>query len=674
MARVLPPITADDLSSFRWVDHVRLSPRGDELSYQLSWADVDARQNRARLVVMPLRSEAPARELPAMGSRDHSQEWSPDASKLAFLSRQGPRDQLFVMSGDGTGAQELTSIPDGVLTVRWSPDGSQLAFRALVLGDAGAVVDDPRPPGDEERVRRPPVARVVRGLDYRRDGSGYLDGRRAHLFVLPPSGGEARQLTTGDWDVEDFDWAPDGRRLVVLGDAEPGADLRRDRKLYSLDLSGNLSELVSGSRLLNPAWSPRGDLIAFLGPLGEDGGSHERVWLVPAAGGEARCLTLGFDRTVGDSVLTDMRAGHATRLCWSDSGDRVFFQASGPGTVDVCSVDLEGSVTTELLAGERVAYDFDFRQGKLVACLTEPCSPGEVFLAKGGEITRLTEANPWLSQRHVAMPERLQFTAPDGLALEGWLLQPPGLDETQKRPLVMQIHGGPHGQYGWAFFHEFQVLAGMGFSVFYVNPRGSDGYGEEFKRAVVRDWGGADYEDLMTALDQLIERKGFVDESRMGVAGGSYGGYMTNWIIGHTDRFAAAVAMRSLSNLVSEYAQHDIVLWGQLELGPPPWQDLDELWRRSPIRYVDRMRTPLLLTHGEMDLRCAISQAEELFGALRLLEREVELVRFPGESHDLSRGGRPDRRLERLRRVTGWFASHLLQQAAQAEPVTAPSA
>jgi dipeptidyl aminopeptidase/acylaminoacyl peptidase len=228
----------------------------------------------------------------------------------------------------------------------------------------------------------------------------------------------------------------------------------------------------------------------------------------------------------------------------------------------------------------------------------------------------------------------------------------------------MEIHGGPHGQFGWSFFHEFQVLAGMGFCVLYVNPRGSDGYGEEFKRAVVRDWGGKDYEDLMTALDQLIERGSFVDEGRLGVGGGSYGGYLTNWIIGHTDRFAAAVAMRSLSNLVSEYAQHDIVLWGQLELGPPPWSSPDELWRRSPIRYVDRIRTPLLLTHGEMDLRCAISQAEELFGALRLLGREVELVRFPGESHELSRSGRPDRRLERLRRVTGWFGRWLLAEEA----------
>jgi dienelactone hydrolase len=203
------------------------------------------------------------------------------------------------------------------------------------------------------------------------------------------------------------------------------------------------------------------------------------------------------------------------------------------------------------------------------------------------------------------------------------------------------------------------MLAGMGYVVLCVNPRGSDGYGERFRREVVRDWGGKDYADLMSALDQLIERTGYIDTNRLGIGGGSYGGYMTNWVIGQTDRFSAAVAMRSISNLVSEYAQHDIVLWGVLELGVPPWPDLDELWKRSPIRYVKNIRTPLLLTHGEMDLRCAISQAEELFGAMRLLGKTVEMVRFPEESHDLSRAGRPDRRVERLRRIAGWYERFL---------------
>ena len=654
-----PPLTPDDLALFRWVDHVRLSPEADRLAYQVGWADPLARRNRGRVVVAGVEPGAPAWEL-GEGRRDHSPEWSPDGAQIAYLGRRGPRDQLFVCPAGGGPARQLTSIQDGVLAVRWAPDGGSLAFVARVVGDPEAAVEDPRPPEGEEQARRAPVARVVRRLDYKRDGVGFTDGRYAHLFVVPAAGGEALQLTSGAWGVDGFDWAPDGEKLVVVGDAEPDADLRRASRVYLVDLEGGRRAVAQGPQMTAPAWSPQGDLIAYVAPAVDDGGRHERVWVVAPGGGEPRCLTATLDRSAAGSVVTDMRAGSGARLGWSTGGDRVFFLAGGPGLVELCSVDLAGRVEVELAGERRALYDFDVRAGTVAACVSDPASPGEVVVARDGEERRLTDANPWLRERFVALPERHVFTAGDGRRVEGWLLRPPGFEAGRKHPLVMQVHGGPHSQFGWTFFHEFQVLAGLGFLVFYVNPRGSDGYGEDFRRAVVRDWGGRDYEDLMAALDQLIERTGFVDEARMGVAGGSYGGFMTNWIVGHTDRFAAAVAMRSLTNLVSEYAQHDIVLWGQLELGPPPWPELEELWRRSPIRYVRDIRTPLLLLHGEMDLRCAVSQAEELFGALRLLGREVEMVRFPGESHDLSRGGRPDRRVERLRRIAEWFRRHLL--------------
>ena len=321
-------------------------------------------------------------------------------------------------------------------------------------------------------------------------------------------------------------------------------------------------------------------------------------------------------------------------------------------------MDLEGNLREEA-GGQRRIYDFDTASGVLAFCASDARDPGELFMLAHGAEARVTDLNPWLHDRYIAEPEQHYFTAPDGWKLEGWVLKPPGHDPGRLHPAVLEIHGGPHAQYGWTFFHELQILAGMGFVVFYMNPRGSDGYGERFRREVVRDWAGKDYIDIMSSLDQVIERTGYIDTKRLGVGGGSYGGYMTNWIIGHTDRFGAAVAMRSISNLVSEYSQHDIVLWGMLQMGPPPWPDLDELWRRSPIRYVQNMHTPLLLTAGEMDLRCAMSQSEELFGAMRLLGKTVELVRFPEESHDLSRNGRPDRRVERLRRIGAWFERYL---------------
>ena len=657
------PLTAEDLTRFRWIDHVRLSPSGHLVAYEVSWADAEARQNKGRVMVGSLEPGAPARELRADVRRDHAPEWSPDGSRIGFLGRQGARDQLFVAPADAGQAVQLTAVPDGVLAAQWSPDGASLAFLASVVGDPAGVVDDPRPPEGEDQARRPPVARVARRLDYKRDGVGYLDGRNAHLFVVAATGGQPRQLTAGAWSVGGFTWAPDGRALAVVGDAGPDADLRMTNRLYRVDLAGVRQELAAGLDMAEPAWSPRGDMIAVVAPTATDGGRLDRIWVVPAEGGEPRCLTSDLDRSVGGSVATDMRAGHGFRLRWSRAGDRLYFQASGAGVAEVLSVDLAGRVRVELPARRRAVYDFDVDGDLIAACVGDASTPGDVLLSRQGLEQRLTDSNPWLRDRFVAEPERHTFTAADGLEIEGWLLKPPGFDPDRKYPLVMEIHGGPHSQYGFAFFHELQILAGMGFLVLITNPRGSAGYGEAFQRACVRDWGGRDYEDLMAALDQLIERTGFVDEARLGVGGGSYGGFMTNWIVGHTDRFAAAVTMRSISNLVSEFAQHDIVLWGESEIGPRPWPDPDELWGRSPIRYVRDISTPLLILHGEMDLRCAFSQAEELFGALRLLGKEVEMVRFPGESHDLSRGGRPDRRIERLQRITSWFADHLLAES-----------
>jgi dipeptidyl aminopeptidase/acylaminoacyl peptidase len=669
------PIGAEDLYRFRWIDHIRLSRDGERVAYQLGWADAEARQNRSRVVVRRLLEPEPI-EPTGAPRRDHSPEWSPDGRHLAFMSRVGPVDQLFVMDLAGGETRQLSSVAEGAASPLWSPDGSRIAFIGTVLSDPDAVVDDPRPPETRDQLRRPPVARIARRLDYKHDGQGFVDGRYHHLFVVSALGGNVTQLTAGAWDVNGFDWSPDGARLVVSGNAEPGADLQREQNLYVVDLAGNRHRFGGGLYLGNPSWSPRGDLIAFIAPNGLEAGLLERLWVVPLSGeGGPRCLTSGFDQAVTDSIITDMRAGHGSRLTWSAEGDRVYFLASGPGVTTLYSSDLEGNVRQEA-GGQRRIYDFDLAHGVLAFAVSDTHHPGELHILTQGAEARLTDLNPWLHDRYVAQPERLQFTAPDGWGIEGWVLKPDGMDPQKRHPLVLEVHGGPHGQYGWAFFHELQVLAGMGYVVLYLNPRGSDGYGERFRCEVVRDWGGKDYVDLMSALDQVIERTGYVDTTRMGIGGGSYGGYMTNWAIGQTDRFSAAVSMRSISNLVSEYSQHDIVLWGTLQLGPPPWPDLDELWRRSPIRYVKNIKTPLLLTCGEMDLRCAISQSEELFGAMRLLGKTVELIRFPDESHDISRNGRPDRRVERLRRIAGWYERFLgtaaVDQVSEAETQVLP--
>jgi len=332
---------------------------------------------------------------------------------------------------------------------------------------------------------------------------------------------------------------------VVTGNAEPDHDLMETNFLYAVPAAGGaLRQLAGGLEIGAPRWSPLGDVIVFAGTE-VAAGSYTRLWLVSASGGDQRCLTAAQDVCVGDHCISDMRGGHGYQVNWSEDGSRIIFPVALQGRTELWSSDLAGDLRPEV-AGNREVFDWSLARGTIAFAASDPATPGDLYVSDADGERRLTELNPFFADRELALPERWEFSAADGWKLEGWLLKPAGFDPDRKWPLVMEIHGGPHGEYSWSFFHEFQVLAGSGYLVFYVNPRGSCGYGEAFQRACVRDWGGKDYADLMTSLDQLIERTGYVDSDRLGVAGGSFGGFMTNWIIGHTDRFKAAVSMRSM--------------------------------------------------------------------------------------------------------------------------------
>jgi len=309
--------------------------------------------------------------------------------------------------------------------------------------------------------------------------------------------------------------------------------------------------------------------------------------------------------------------------------------------------------------------------------VSDPFVPGDLWAVQreGTSLRerRLTAVNAgWMDGISLSRPERFTYEGADGWPVEGWVMRPAGFEEGRRYPTILQIHGGPHGAYGEAFSHEFQVLAAEGFALVFTNPRGSQGYGQRFTAATRHDWGGKDYEDIMRGLEAALARFPFLDPGRLGVAGGSYGGFMTNWVIGHTDRFKAAVTMRSISNHLSQWGTSDLAFMkGFWEFPGDPWEAPAWYWERSPLAYVAKIRTPLLILHSEMDLRCPMPEAEQLFAALKKLRREVVLVRFPGESHDLSRTGRPAHRLERLRWIVKWFADHLGQPAPAREVVVA---
>ncbi len=653
------PFTADDIYNFRWIDHARLDPAGERVAYVVRRADRDTVDYRSQIYVRGVGADDPVVQATA-GPKDDAPEWAPDGRRLAYIGKKGSTTQVFVLDPGAGDARQLTSLEFGASALRWSPDGRRIAFRGSVISHPEGVVADPRPPeGGPDAPPRPPIARVAQGLDYKFDGRGYLDGRRGHLFVVSVDGGKPLQLTSGRWDVSGFDWSPDGSSLVVAGNAEPDNDLMETNFLYVLHAAGGaLRQVAGGVEISTPRWSPKGDTILFAGTE-ELAGSYTRIWLVSPSGGDQRCITARHDICVGDHCISDMRGGHGFEINWSEDGTRIVFPVALQGRSELWSCNLAGDELRPEVAGNRQVFDWSLAGSAMAFAASDPTTPGDLFVHDADGERRLTTLNAFIADRYLAMPERWEFTAADGWKLEGWLLKPEGFDPGRRWPLVMEIHGGPHGEYSWSFFHEFQVLAGSGYLVFYVNPRGSCGYGEAFQRACVMDWGGKDFADLMTSLDQLIERTGYVDTDRLGVGGGSFGGFMTNWIVGHTDRFQAAVSMRSIADFVSDYRACDIALWNDQEMGVLNWSDPRSAWDRSPIRYVESIRTPLLLTHGEMDLRCPIHQAEELFGALRTLRREVELVRFPEESHDLSRSGRPDRRIERLNRIAGWFLKHI---------------
>ncbi|HZO74802.1 MAG TPA: S9 family peptidase [Ktedonobacteraceae bacterium] len=678
-------ITIEDLYQIKFVSRPRISADGQRVAFVVTTIDGNKHEYHSSIWVSPA-AGGEARRFTSGPANTSSPVWSPNGRWLAFVSeREGEttakdqkeqkkrgkgKGQIWIMPTDGGEARQLTFMEHGVGAPVWSPDSKYVLFSAQV----GSTNEEDEDGKDGKRL---PRARVIDRLWYRLDGVGFIYERRSHLFLIEAAGGEPQQLTDGDWDDGDAAWSPDGTQIVF------GSNRRDDRwkwpgdDIYTLSLkngkAGELRCLTDGKLGCNaPSWSPDGKSIAFVGAPKVRGAGHTCLYTIAANAENAAPTNISqaFEGSCMDWTNSDIGDEHlAPPPAWSADGKTLYVLASHRGAGRIFAIPVTGASAQPrtLTPGDVHVRDFtvDAACDKIVLLLGTPTSPQEIFVcstSSSGEMRRITSTNDaFFNQLTLSSLEYMPFKGVDDWDIDGWIIKPPDFDPAKKYPLVVEIHGGPHTQYGYGFFHEMQMLAAEGYVVFYTNPRGSCGYGYDFANAVRGAWGEKDSIDIMMGVDTLVQR-GYIDEQRLAVTGGSYGGFMTNWLVGHHNRFKVAITDRCVSNMATMFGTSDIG-WDLAEdnLDTTPWEDLDKYMHMSPIKYVQNIQTPLLIIHSEQDLRCNIEQAEQLFAALKWMGREVKFVRFEGQSHGLSRGGHPKMRLERLHHIKDWFAKYLKQ-------------
>ena len=646
-------MTPADITRIRWVSEARMSPDGQQVAFVVTTLSEERDQYLSNIWLVTAAGGTP-RRLTTGDRRDAAPRWSPDGTRLAFVSqRHGQkRSQLYVMPLDGGESVRLTELAQGVAEPVWSPDGTRLVFVSRVGGD------ETQQDGAEEPPSKP--ARVITTLKYKMNGEGFVYDCRSHLFVVNADDGAVDQLTDGDFNHAEPAWSPDGMLLAFTSARHAERDEDDASDVWIMPATGGEPRRLTDTAgpVGPPAFSPDGETVAYLGHRQRyDAGYNWGLYTIPVGGGTPVCLSSRLDR--------NCRALGNHGPLWSADGSALTVGVQTRGDVHVYQFDARTpQVPRVMLDGPRQITDLSAAAGgsRLAFIAMDPTNPAEVFAcdADGSGERRLTDLNgDWKAEVELSAPRRIACER-DGCSLDSWILKPHGFELGKRYPLLLNIHGGPHMMYGHDFFDEFQVYSGAGYAVLYANPRGSQGYGEAFTRAVIGDWGGVDYGDVMAALDAALRQCDFIDPQRLGVMGGSYGGYLTTWAVGHTRRFKAACSERAVNNVHTLFGTSDIGhSFAEAQSGYLPWDNLEWYLERSPLTYAADITTPLLILHAENDLRCPVEQAEQLFIALKKQRKEVRFVRFPDEGHDMSRAGKPRRRLERFHFILEWFASHL---------------
>ena len=662
MIRPMRGMQPEDVYALRGVSDPRIDPTGQTVAYAAWEIDRDENEYRGNIWFAPVDGSSPPRRFTTGEKRDGQPRWSPDGTRLAFTSSRAEKEagQLFVLPVSGGGeAQRLTRLKEDVGDVAWSPDGSTIAFTSRVR--------DPDWDDEEDERKRPP--RRITRLQYKLDNVGWTVARRAQIFAVDANGAsEPRQLTDGEYENGEPAWSPDGSQIAFVSARTDDWDIDLVSDVFVMSADGGEPErLTDGTGSCgSPAWSPDGRWIAYLHtPDPYDWPRHTQIAVIDVETREWRVLTASLDRQC--APYPNLR-----EPAWL--GDDIYFGVEDGGRVHVYSVPADGSSAPTLaIGGDRAVRGFDVHGDLLVHASSDATTFSELYVGE----QRVTDVTGDFASKLIP-PEHFTATSADGSEVDAWLVRPADFDEGKKYPVLLNIHGGPFTQYPTSFFDEFQIYAGAGYAVLYANPRGSSGYSEEWGRAIrgpLTDggpgWGTVDYEDLMAVMDEALERFDFLDHERTGVMGGSYGGFMTSWIVGHTDRFQAACSERAVNNLYSSAGSSDIFWAFKGYIGAFAHEAIDTWLDRSPVLYAEAIETPLLILHSEGDLRCNVEQAEQLFIKMRLLGKDVELVRFPGESHELSRSGSPVHRVQRFELLLEWFDRHLKGQEARLSASTA---